>query len=180
MSITKNDGNTTEDKRELCGNLAVESFRSGLNCCESVFDALIRAGVVEVPKEATAMCIGFGGGIGLTGNNCGALSAIIMANGAKYGRIDPWSVPAEERLSEVADKYYRRYNHIVSDFKKEFGGITCADICEPYGDWHSKERKKNCLKLIANSAKLAYDYLMMSQEVAFELTYQENIANRED
>ena len=116
----------------------------------------------------------------LPANNCGALSAIIMANGAKYGRIDPWSVPEEERAAEVADKYYRRYNHIVSDFEKAFGGIACKEISEPFGDWHSKERKKNCLKLIANSAKLACDYLMVSQKVAFALPYKENISRRED
>ena len=34
------------------------------------------------------MVLGFGGGVGLSGCICGALSAAIIANGAKYGRKD--------------------------------------------------------------------------------------------
>ena len=74
------------DLRELCGNLAVENFKGGLTCCESVYNALLRSGVLSgVDPKTQAMCIGFGGGIGLSGHTCGALSAIVMACGAVYG-----------------------------------------------------------------------------------------------
>ena len=62
-------------KSQLVNDYAIENFKSGLNCAESVYDALLRAGVLDVPKETIAMCTGFGGGIGLYGDTCGALSA---------------------------------------------------------------------------------------------------------
>lgn len=166
----------TTDIRDLCGNLAVENFKNGLNCCESVFNALLRAKALPgVDPKSQAMCIGFGGGIGLTGHTCGALSAIVMACGAVHGRPDPWSVPAESRMSEIAGKHYRRYNKIVHDFETRFGHTDCAGLCAPFGDWHSVPRRKFCLKMIAECAKLAYDYLQMPQEEAFALPYGDNI-----
>ena len=170
---------TQKDLRELCGDLAAENFKNGLNCCESVYNALIRAGVLDVDPATQAICVGFGGGIGLSGHTCGALSGIVMANGAKYGRSDPWSVPAEVRGTEIADKYYRRYNGIVHNFEKTFGSTTCAGISAPYEDWHCKDRRKTCMKVIIESAKMAYDYLQMSQEEAFKLPYGENMGGKE-
>jgi len=171
--------NNSTELRELCGNLAVENFKNGLNCCESVYNALLRAGVLKANPSTQAMCIGFGGGIGLSGHTCGALSAVIMACGAAYGRTDPWSVPEDRRMSEIADKYYRRYNAIVHEFEKKCGSTDCAGISAPFEDWHSVERRKACLKLIANTAKMAYDYLQMPQEEAFALPYGKNMGGRD-
>ncbi len=164
------------DLRELCGNLAVENFKGGLNCCESVYNALLRSGVLSgVDPKTQAMCIGFGGGIGLSGHTCGALSAIVMACGAVYGRPDPWAVSEDSRMSEIAQKYYRRYNRLTHDFEEQFGSTDCAELCSRFEDFHCVERRKSCLKMIAASAKLAYDYLQMSQEEAFALPYGENL-----
>lgn len=160
-----------QDMRKKVNDLAVENFKNGLNCSECVYDALVRAGVLKVDPKTVAMCIGFGGGIGLSGYTCGALLAAVMANGAVYGRPDPWAVPAEVRATEIADKYYRRYNKMVQDFKEAHNGVACREICAPYPDWHCKERRIMCLKLIGATAAMAYDYLQMPQEEAFKLPY---------
>jgi len=174
---------TVEEKnemRELCGQLAAENFRNGLNCSESVYNALLRAGALEgVDPDTQALCIGFGGGIGLSGHTCGALCALVMANGALYGRKDPYQVPEETRMSEIADRYYRRYNDLVWNFKKTFGSTTCEGIGEEFEDWHCKERRKKCMKLIIGAAKMGCDYLMMKNEKAFALPYGKNMGNRE-
>lgn len=170
----------TKDTKDLVAEYAIENFRNGLNCAESVYDALLRSGALNAPKETVAMCIGFGGGIGLSGNACGALTAAVMANGAVHGRTDPWSVDKEQRGKEISDKYYRRYNKLCHDFNALAGGVTCRDICSPFEDWHSRERAKNCMKLIAATAVMAYEYLNMSQEEAFALRYGENIGGRND
>lgn len=167
------------DVRELCGNLAIENFKNGLNCAESVYNALLRAGVLEgVDPDTQAMCIGFGGGIGLSGHTCGALCALVMANGALYGRKDPYEAPEKTRTSEIASKYYRRYNDMVWNFEKIFGNTTCEGLCAEYEDWHCKERRKMCLKLLANTAKMGYDYLKMSNEEAFVLPYGKNMGGQ--
>ncbi len=167
--------NKENDKSQLVSDYAIENFKNGLNCAESVYDALIRAGVLDVPKETVAMCTGFGGGIGLYGETCGALSAAVMANSAIYGRKDPWSIDANIRGSEVAQKYYRRYNNLVREFKEANGCTTCRAIGAPYADWHGKDRRVHCLKLIGATAKLAYKYLQIPQDKAFELPYGENM-----
>ena len=168
-----------KDTRKIVSEYAVEGFRNGLNCTECVLDALKRAGVLNVSGEAMAMCVGFGGGGGLTGHVCGGLSGAIMANGAVYGRANPWSEPEETRGADVADKYYRRYNRMVHRFIEENGSALCGEISAPFGDFHSRERRKNCLKVIAASAVLAYDFLQMDQEAAFALPYGENLLGYE-
>lgn len=50
-----------QEKKDQIFSYAVENFKNGLNCAECVYDALIRAGVLEVPPETRAMCTGFGG-----------------------------------------------------------------------------------------------------------------------
>ena len=170
--------NTVKSKEEVRAavrDCAFENFKSGLNCAESVYDALIRGGALDVAPETCAMVIGFGGGIGLCGYTCGALSAAIMANGAVYGRPDPWVVDPDIRGDEISEKYYRRYNNMVQDFIKAHGAVLCKDLCAPYDDWHSKERRKMCMKLTADAAVMAYDYLLISQDEAFMLPYAENM-----
>jgi hypothetical protein len=98
-----------------------------------------------------------------------------MACGAVYGRPDPWAVSEDSRMSEIAQKYYRRYNRLTHDFEEQFGSTDCAELCSRFEDFHCVERRKSCLKMIAASAKLAYDYLQMSQEEAFALPYGENL-----
>lgn len=171
--------NGTEDMRKHVSDLAIEGFKSGLNCCESVYDALIRAGVLDVDPDTRAMCVGFGGGVGLTGHTCGALSGAVMANGAVHGRRDPWAVSDEVRGSEVADHYYRRYNQMVYEFIRDNHSALCREICAPYEDFHEKARRVNCMKLIGRTAAMAYDYLCMDNDKAFQLPYGENMGGNQ-
>lgn len=170
--------NIEEDKSQLVNDYAIENFKNGLNCAESVYEALIRAGVLDMPKETVAMCTGFGGGIGLYGETCGALSAAIMANSAIYGRKDPWTVNPDIRGKEVPEKYYRRYNNMVREFSEINGCVSCRGLGEPYEDWHGKERRVYCMKLVGRTAKLAYKYLQISQDEAFEMPYGKNMGGK--
>lgn len=165
--------NIEDDKSQLVNDYAVENFKNGLNCAESVYDALLRAGVLDVPKETIAMCTGFGGGIGLYGETCGALSAAVMANSAVYGRKDPWSIDSDVRGPEVGQKYYRRYNNLVKEFGEANGCTTCRAICEPFEDWNGKDRRVHCMKMVGETAQLAYKYLQISQNEAFEMPYSD-------
>ena len=72
-----------KDICKLASDYAIENFKNGLNCAESVYNALIRAGALDADPETVAMCLGFGGGVGLSGCICGALAASVIANGAK-------------------------------------------------------------------------------------------------
>ena len=166
-----------QDMSKLVGDYAIENYKNGLNCAESVYEALIRAGVLNADKETVAMCIGFGGGIGLSGATCGALSAAVMANGAVHGRKDPYGVDASVRGSEIAEKYYRRYNNMVREFVERNGSTSCEEMTGKYEDWEGKDRRISCLKLIGATAQLAYKYLQIPQEEAFKLPYDKNMRN---
>lgn len=165
------------DLSKLVSDYAIENFRHGLNCAESVYNALLRAGALEgVDPDTAAMVLGFGGGVGLSGCICGALAGAIIANGAKYGRKDPYSVPEEIRGSEIAARYYRRYNNLIHDFTELYGSPLCKEITGKFDEWDSKERKVGCLKMIGGTAALAYRYLQISQEESEKMEYQENLA----
>jgi C_GCAxxG_C_C family probable redox protein len=68
---------------------AKQNYRTGLNCAESALRAIIDTGIIDFPSEIVASATGFGGGIGLSGNNCGGLTGGIMAIGAVHGRRVP-------------------------------------------------------------------------------------------
>lgn len=151
---------------------AIENYKNGLNCAECVLEALVREGALDIPREQIGMCVGFGGGIGLQGGPCGALSAAVLANGIRYGRKDPYTVEDSVRAQEIAQKYYRRYHALVNDFVEANGSVNCADISAPYGEWLSKGRRIHCLKMIGATARLAYRYLQIPQEEAFKMPYE--------
>ena len=164
-----------DDVSKLVGEYAIENYKKGLNCSESIFEALIRVGAIDVPPESIAMCTGFGGGIGLYGATCGALSVAVMANGVKHGRRDPYAVDAKIRGSEIADKYYRIYNNLISEFIERNGSAVCKEFGAGYDDWNCRERHIHCLKLIGDTAQLAYKYLQISPEEAFKMPYGKNM-----
>ena len=66
---------------------ARQNFREGLNCAESVVEAVIRTGIIkDFPPEVVALSTGFGGGIGQYGATCGALIGATIAVGCMHGR----------------------------------------------------------------------------------------------
>lgn len=164
------------DQRRQVQDYAIENFKNGLNCAECVVDAFMRAGVIERRPEIMALAVGFGGGLGLCGLTCGALSAAIIVNGLVHGRPDPWVVEQETRGAELSEKYYRRYNRLVHDFIDAHGGALCREISSAFEDWHSRERRKHCLKLIGQSALQAYDCLMVSEAESSDWPYGPNMA----
>lgn len=161
------------DISKLVNDYAIENFKTGLNCCESVYEALQRVGVMEdMAKEALALAVGFGGGIGASGlGPCGALAAAVMANGAVHGRKDPKAIDASVRMKEIGEKYYPRYNNMIFEFVERNGGTSCAEICSKYEDFHGRDRKVNCMKLIGATASLAYKYIQLSNDETAEMGY---------
>lgn len=164
-----------EEMLQLVGELAINNFKTGYNCTECVFLALIDAGALDIPRETVKMAIGFGGGIGCSGETCGALSGAILANGAKHGRLGWETEDPMQRGMDVAEKYYRRYNAMVHEFEKANNAVTCKGISAPFGDWNCKDRKKYCMKMIGATAQMAYKFLQMSNEEAFKLPYGFNM-----
>lgn len=177
----------SEEKKALAIQYVEESIEAGLNCSETVFNALIRAGVIGLKDEATALASGVNGGAAGTGHTCGALVGAVMGLGAVYGRKDPIGdhvkmLKDPGKKNEVKDpkedyRYYmmRRFNNVVGDFKKEIGTTQCQDIIDRNGGYWNEGRQEECVNCIRTAMKLALKYLEMEQDDADQLPYAENI-----
>ncbi len=130
----------------------------GFNCCESML-----AGLCDflgeknqlVPRIAT----GFGGGIGHTGDICGAVSGAVMALGVKFGRSS-----AEEK--EKRDTLYLMVEKFLKEVHKELGSIDCFDLIgmklnsdEGMKLYRQNKLGKKCHRIIEQVEELARRFL---------------------
>ena len=161
-------------------NLAVQyadenTHTRGMNCSESVFEALIRAGAIEglTDISAVAYATGYGGGGGGVGFTCGALASCILANSIVHGRKDPSS--ATNRL-ELKENFYKRYNNIVSEFVKIAGSGLCREIIDNFPDgYKDAQTRPNCSRIVVAAAGVAVDFLRLSAEDAAKLEYDPTV-----
>lgn len=103
---------------EETGKRARELFTTGLNCAESVLQANMEGLGVEgdwFPRVAT----GFGSGIAVTQQVCGAISGAVMAAGWVMWRDS--GDESNKQLYEICATFIR-------DFTDEFGSSTCREL----------------------------------------------------
>lgn len=157
--------NKATDCLEKAQKFAQENFARGLSCSVSVYEALLRSEAVseqDAPYSTCAMCAGFGGGIGLSGLTCGALSAAVMAVGAKFGRKDPQADKDSGVRHEVDP---RRFNSMVTHFTMSMQSAVCDEITKPYqSNWTDPQRKVRCAQAVAAAVEIACRHLDMSAE----------------
>ena len=97
---------------------ALELFKEGYNCAESVLMATCEAlGRIDpdIPRMATA----FGGGIGRSGSVCGALTGAAMAIGLVHGRNTSKEPPAPA---------YERAQRLYGEFHRAMGTTLCREL----------------------------------------------------
>ena len=129
----------------------------GWVCAESVFMALadlkgIRSDLV--PAVAT----GLGGGMGYTGNVCGALSGAVLGLGLWFGRSEP--VKKERRP-------YWYSNVLLERWKEEHQETACPGLLgldlsctEDHERCHDEDMwERKCKGFIALSVALAFDII---------------------
>jgi len=137
---------------------AVDNFKSGLNCAESVFLAIHAESATDLPAETMCLLTGFGSGGGLFGGTCGSLNGATAALGLVYGRRQPPSGSVEEKKAQLYGNpgLYRIFNRLANAFQEQFGTTLCRDITRPWhGDWFARDRLKTCLKTVAFMAETA-------------------------
>ena len=101
---------------------AVENFRSGYNCAQSVFLAF--AEDFGFDKEtALKLSSSFGGGMGRLREVCGAVSAMFAIAGLKKGYTTP-------NNDDIKAMHYELIQSLAEDFKSKFGTIICRELLE--------------------------------------------------
>lgn len=160
---------------------AKQNFRDGLNCAESVFKAILDTGIIDFPPETVALATGFGGGMGLTGNNCGALVGAVMAVGAVHGRRNPLEGDMAARIDRLYGNpgLYRFFNQLPHRFRQEFNKLNCSELNEGYPEWTDKDRFRNCMKITVDTAGIAAEYILKGQKEGFVQPFGENVARKQ-
>lgn len=152
--------------------LAKELFKKGYNCAQSVFTAFCDETGLDF-DTALKMASSFGAGMGKQREVCGAVSAMFMVTGMKYGYTDPIDKKAKAQL-------YERVQELAEQFKKENGSIICRELlglssnnttsddnsalarrCDE-GDKEGNRncrKKRPCVELVEQAARMLDEYI---------------------
>ena len=146
---------TPEQVEELsmeAARRAMEHFRHGLNCAECVLQAFLDLGISDYDPSIVGLVSGMGGGMAHTGHTCGAVNAGLVVVSAEKGRKNPYAATSpKERIAELnapGTGVYARHKAYLLDCFRELGSIECRDLCIQYRDFASRDRAKNCRRII--------------------------------
>lgn len=142
---------------------AVEQFKSGYNCSQSVVAAFADLyGFTE--EQALRMSASFGGGIGRMRQTCGAACGMFLLAGLDTGAVD-----AEDRVGKSHN--YEVVQQLAEKFRAENGSLICAELlglsttaehrdtqAEPRTDLYYKKRP--CVEMVETAARIFADYLI--------------------
>ena len=136
---------------------AKANFKTGLNCAESVIEALLTHVDTGLPHETMCLMTGFGGGGGLFGDTCGALVGAMAALGAVYGRRQvPTNAKAAMEELHGTPGLYRLFNRLPNEFKQRFGSTQCRLLTSQWRKtWLCKDHLHFCRNLVIEAAGLA-------------------------
>ena len=99
---------------------AMARFGADYNCAQSVFMTFLEHKGLGF-KEAVHVAAGLGGGVGLQGKTCGAVTGGVLAIGVLNG----------QKISNLGDSKNDTYGltiRFLKKFKKEFSTQMCSDL----------------------------------------------------
>ena len=156
---------TTEERSQK----AMEYFKEGYNCCQSVVMAF--DDVTEVDKHLLAtLSAGFGGGFGRQREVCGCVSGMTLLSGFLSPAADP-SVKVNRTDN------YALVQNFCGQFKNECGSIVCKELlgledpsntivsttpmssAEPSDRTEEYYKKRPCVELVGLAARIVADYI---------------------
>lgn len=142
-------------------DLAKKYFRDGYNCAQSTFCAFAEDLGIDF-ETALKLSSSFGGGMGRLREVCGALSAMFMIAGLKYGYTSNNDDIAKE-------KHYALIQELAQKFEEKNGSMICrtllglgegADVPTPEKRTEEYYATRPCEKIIGNAAEIIEKYLM--------------------
>jgi C_GCAxxG_C_C family probable redox protein len=167
-----------EEVIALVRSRAGENFKSGLNCPECVFEAFMTQIPTGLGLENLCLMTGFGAGMGLFGDTCGALIGAVAALGAVYGRRQrPENLKASKAELYGSPGLYRLFNRLPNEFKSRFGSIHCRELTKKWQkDWLCRDHALFCRNLIVEMAGLAAEMALPKDLARWGATpFRENV-----
>jgi C_GCAxxG_C_C family probable redox protein len=99
--------------------IAVSRFARGFSCSQAVLSAY--AGQFGLDDQtALKIAAGFGGGMGLMAETCGAVTGAFMVLGLRYGGTSPDREAKEVTFAQIGE--------FVDRFKARHGSLKCRDL----------------------------------------------------
>ena len=140
---------------------AIQHFKSGYNCSQSVFMAY--SDLFDLDQELAKMIsVSFGGGMGRMREVCGTVSGMALLAGFKY------PVP-DTSNQEARKKNYAMVQKMAGLFKEKNGSIVCRELLAPADaastnpspKARTKEyyKKRPCVALVEDAARIAGNML---------------------
>jgi len=147
-----------KDQPSRSAQNAEDLHLQGFNCSQAVFSTLAEPLGLD-RSLALKIASPFGGGIGRTGETCGAVSGALMALGLQSGYSQP-DPQAKDRVYTLTREFLRR-------FKERFGEVACkaligVDLSTPEGLQKAREQdvfKTKCSHFIAGAVEIAEQML---------------------
>lgn len=99
---------------------ALAAFEGGCNCAQAVLTAFAPQLGLS-PEVALKIAAGFGGGLGRSGEVCGALTGAVMVIGLAIGSSDANDLAAKE-------KAYALTRQLMVEFKERQGAVQCREL----------------------------------------------------
>ena len=148
-------------KNEERINQAVELFKEGFNCSQSVVAAFAdKYGFTR--EQALRMSASFGGGIGRMRETCGAACGLFMLAGLETGATE-----GADREGKAAN--YALVQELAEEFKQRNGALRCADllglskkepiVSTPEARTNQYYAKRPCVKMVEEAARIWCEYL---------------------
>jgi C_GCAxxG_C_C family probable redox protein len=156
--------NNTPITREEVADKAVQLFADGFHCSQAVLCACAELFREEPPTpEVIAAMAPFAGGMGSTGNTCGALSGALATIGFTLGK----TTPQQENHKQMCSISYAMVQKFAQ-ITEPYGSIQCSDIAQI--DWKDQEAvqnfrtnpdstRKNCVHVVRETSNALYDLI---------------------
>ncbi|WPC44293.1 C-GCAxxG-C-C family protein [Clostridium sp. JS66] len=139
-------------------SIARNFFRQGLNCSEYVYRTILDLYQPDLSPDTICLASGFGGGMGHTRNTCGAVTGAVLSLGSIKGRKNPFAKETPAERAQELKEVYAPFADMVNEIEKNYGTLICKELSAPYGDFESRERKKNCQQIIGYCTSLVAKY----------------------
>ncbi|PKN59893.1 MAG: hypothetical protein CVU53_05910 [Deltaproteobacteria bacterium HGW-Deltaproteobacteria-11] len=177
-----------EEKIEEIRQRARKNFSLGYNCAECVTQAVFALVDTGLPAALQKCATGFGGGIGLFGDTCGALTGCVMAVSAVHGRAglpegdDPQDVAKKSRQQLYGKPgVYRIFNQIPNRFREKFHHTQCRELTRKWqSDWLCRDHALFCREVITDAAGIAADLILSDKNELAAKAFGSNVENLQD
>ncbi|MGA2368464.1 MAG: C-GCAxxG-C-C family protein [Dehalococcoidia bacterium] len=138
---------------------ALATFKSRFNCSQAVLSSFCEELGFDM-QTALKVAAGFGGGIGRSGQTCGAVTGAIMVIGLKKGMSLPDPLKANEITYGLSAEFLKR-------FRESHGSTLCHDLlgCDISNNEALMEAREKrlfqtvCPKLVQDAVRMVGDML---------------------